>query len=334
MVSWKGRLAAVSELAQVSKATIAGRGSYPDVMRLTLLALLALLIVVPLLAGGFLVYSLSLCFANALAVLSVSVLVRYGGEVSIGHSFFVALGAYTVAIVEHRFGLSVLVSLPFAVVLGAVAGFVFAFPSRRLSGIYLAVATMALALALPEILIGFEKITGGFEGLYIARDLIPGVSKPLQRYYLALAILGIVCFALAQFRRSPQGMALLMARAQPRAAEAIGITKSWARVSVFTLSAALASMAGALAGFASSTVSPNSFSFFSGIFLLVGSVVSLNGLSLAAALAGGAFITLVPTYLAHAGDWVPVLYGAALIVVSLAANAGSFQRLIQGWRGR
>ncbi|MBR1142647.1 branched-chain amino acid ABC transporter permease [Bradyrhizobium sp. AUGA SZCCT0431] len=334
MVFWKGQLAAVSELVQASKATISDRGSYPDVMRLGLVALLALLIMAPLVAGGFLVYSLSLCFANALAVLSVSVLVRYGGEVSIGHSFFVALGAYTVAIVEHRLGLSVLVSLPVAVVLGAVAGFVFAFPSRRLSGIYLAVATMALALALPEILIGFEKITGGFEGLYIARDLVPGVSKPLQRYYLALAILCIVCLALAQFRRSPQGMALLMARAQPRAAEAIGITKSWARISVFTLSAALASMAGALAGFASSTVSPNSFSFFSGIFLLVGSVVSLNGLSLAAALAGGAFITLVPTYLAHAGDWVPVLYGAALILVSLAANAGSLQRFIQGWRGR
>ena len=327
-------MAVVSELAQVSKAQISDRGSRLDVMRLSLLALLALLIIVPLLAGGFLVYSLSLCFANALAVLSVSVLVRYGGEVSIGHSFFVALGAYTVAIVEHQFGLSVLVSLPIAVVLGAVAGFVFAFPSRRLSGIYLAVATMALALALPEMLIGFEKITGGFEGLYIARDLIPGVSKALQRYYLALATLCIVCLALAQFRRSPQGMALLMARAQPRAAEAIGITRGWARISVFTLSAALASLAGALAGFASSTVSPNSFSFFSGIFLLVGSVVSLNGLSLAAALAGGAFITLVPTYLAHAGDWVPVLYGAALIVVSLAANASSLQRIVQAWRVR
>lgn len=313
---------------------MASRGSHLDIMRLSLFALLALLVIVPLVAGGFLVYSLSLCFANALAVLSVSVLVRYGGEVSIGHSFFVALGAYTVAIVEHQFGLSVLVSLPMATALGAAAGFAFAFPSRRLSGIYLAVATMALALALPEMLIGFEKITGGFEGLYIARDLIPGASKALQRYYLALAILGLICLALAQFRRSPQGMALLMARAQPRAAEAIGITGSWARISVFTLSAALASMAGALAGFASSTVSPNSFSFWSGIFLLVGSVVSLNGLSLVAALAGGAFITLVPTYLAHAGDWVPILYGAALILVSLAANASSLQRFVQGWRVR
>lgn len=308
-------------------------------MRLGMLASLAIMVILPLVAGGFLVYSLSLCFANALAVLSVSALVRYGGEVSIGHSFFVALGAYAVAIVEHQFGFSVLVGLPIAMVLGAVAGFVFAFPSRRLSGIYLAVATMALALALPEILIGFEKITGGFQGLYIALDLIPGVSKALQRYYAALAVLCLVCLALAQFRRSPQGMALLMARAQPRAAEAIGITGSWARISIFTLSAALASLAGALAAFTSSTVSPNSFSFWTGVFLLVGSVVSLNGLSLPAALVGGAFITLVPTYLAHAGDWVPILYGAALILVSLAANATSLQRfvrerLVQGWRVR
>ncbi len=254
---------------------------------------------------------------------------RYGGEVSIGHSFFVALGAYTVAIVEHQFGLSLLVSLPIATALGAAAGFVFAFPSRRLSGIYLAVATMALALALPEILIGFEKITGGFQGLYIALDPVPGVPKALQRYYVALAVLGLMCLALAQFRRSPQGMALLMARAQPRAAEAIGITGSWARISIFTLSAALASLAGALLAFTSSTVSPNSFSFWSGIFLLVGSVVSLNGLSLPAALAGGAFITLVPTYLAHAGDWVPILYGVALIMVTLAANTTSLHRFMR-----
>jgi branched-chain amino acid transport system permease protein len=323
---------AVSDLAQAAKTSGPARGSHLDAMRLVPIALLAAMVLLPLLAGGFLLYSLSLCFANALAVLSVSMLVRYGGEVSIGHSFFVALGAYTVAIVEHRLGLSIAASLPLSILLGAGAGFIFAFPSRRLSGIYLAVATMALALALPEILVGFEKFTGGFEGLYIARDLIPGVSKALQRYYLALAVLVLICLALAHFRKSPQGMALLMAQAQPRAAEAMGITRSWARISIFTLSAALASLAGALLGFASSTVSPNSFTFFSGVFLLVGAVVSLNGLSLPAALAGGAFITLVPTYLAHAGDWVPILYGVALVVVTLAANAPGLRRWFS--RGR
>jgi branched-chain amino acid transport system permease protein len=316
---------AVSELAQASRTSASSR-SHVDVARLVLLALLAALTLLPAMAGGFLIYSMSLCLANAVAVLSVSMLVRYGGEVSIGHSFFVALGAYTVAIVEHGLNLSIAASLPLATLLGAVAGFAFAYPSRRLSGIYLAVATMALALALPELLIGFEKFTGGFEGLYIARDLIPGVSKALQRYYLALLALVLVALALAHFRKSPQGMALLMAQAQPRAAEAMGITRSWARISIFTLSAAVASLAGALSGFASSTVSPNSFTFFSGVFLLVGSVVSLNGLSLPAALVGGAFITLVPTYLAQAGDWVPILYGVALLAVTLVANSGGLRR--------
>ena len=77
-------------------------------MRFGFVALAAVLMLAPLIAGGFLLYSLSLCLANALAVLSVSVLVRYGGEVSIGHGFFVAVGAYTVAIMEHQLGLSVL----------------------------------------------------------------------------------------------------------------------------------------------------------------------------------------------------------------------------------
>jgi branched-chain amino acid transport system permease protein len=315
----------VSELAQASKAAATRKGGL-EVSRLGGLALLVALIVAPLLVGGFVVYSLSISLANALAILSVSVLIRYGGEVSIGHSFFVALGAYAVAILERRLGASVLVGLPCALVLGAAAGFIFAFPSRRLSGIYLAVATMALALALPEILTGAEKLTGGFEGLYVAGDLIPGVSKELQRYYVALAILGIVCFALARFRRSPQGMALLMARAQPRAAEAMGVTQSWARMSVFALSAALAALAGGLLAFVASTVSPNSFTFWSGVFLLVGSVVSLSGLSLPAALIGGAFVTLTPTFLANAGDWVPVLYGVALIAVTLLANNAVVER--------
>ncbi|WP_247990753.1 hypothetical protein [Bradyrhizobium sp. 186] len=87
-----------------------------------------------------------------------------------------------------------------------------------------------------------------------------------------------------------------------------------------------------LGSFASSTVSPNSFTFF--IFLLVGSVVSLNGLSLPSALVGGAFITLVPTYLAQAGDWVPILYGVALVVVTLAANAGDLRRFLPRGRAR
>jgi branched-chain amino acid transport system permease protein len=293
-----------------------------DARMLATIGLVCALAALPFAVGGFLLYTLALCFANGLAVLSVSLLVRYSGEVSIGHSFFVALGAYAVAIIEKQLGLSLFVSLPVALVLGVFGGILFAYPSRRLSGIYLAVSTMALALALPEVLVHSDKLTGGFQGLYVGLAPIPGVPKNLQHYYICLFVLIAACLALAHLRKSRQGLALLMARAHPRAAEAFGITRSWARVSVFAISATIASLAGALIAFSSSTVSPNSFTLWSSIFLLVGSVVSLHRLTLPAALIGGGFLTLVPTYLAGAGDWVPVLYGAALIIVTLCVNCG------------
>lgn len=290
---------------------------------------LVLLAVLPLVAGGYWTFTLGLCFANAIAIISVSFLVRYGGEVSIGHGVFVAAGAYTVALVEKYLGLSLLASLPLALVVGAVLGMVFAFPSRHLSGIYLAVATMALALALPEVLLHFSSISGGFEGLYVKLDAIPGLSKSLQRYYLPLAGLLAVVALLRHFRRSRQAMALLLIRTSPPAAESFGVRRSWARLSCMALSASIAAGAGALLSFSSSTVSPNSFTLWTSIFLLVGSVVSLYSLSVAGSVVGGLFLTLVPLVLAGAGDWVPILYGGALLAVVLGVNA-----LPQAWRAR
>ena len=279
------------------------------------------LAVLPFVAGGYWTFTLGLCFANAIAILGVSFLVRYGGEVSIGHGVFAAAGAYTVALVEKYLGLSVLASLPVAAVVGAVLGIVFAFPSRNLAGIYLAVATMALALALPELLLHFPTVTGGFEGLYVKLDALPGISKSMQRYYLPLAGLVAVVLLLNQFRRSRQATALLLIRTSAHAAESFGIRRSWARLSCMALSAAVAAIGGALLAFSSSTVSPNSFTLWTSIFLLVGSVVSLYSLSLVGAVLGGMFLTLMPLLLAGAGDWVPILYGGALLAVVLGFNA-------------
>ena len=279
------------------------------------------LLLLPLAGGGYWTYMLGVCFANAMAIISVSFLVRYGGEVSIGHGVFVAAGAYTVAMLEKYLGFSLLASLPVATVVGAALGLAFAYPSRHISGIYLAVATMALALALPEVLLYFSALTGGYEGLYVSLDAVPGVSKLLQRYYLPLAGLFAIVLLLRHFRRSRQAMALLLIRTSAHAAESFGVRRSWARLSCMALSAAIAATAGALLSFSSSTVSPNSFTLWTSIFLLVGSVVSLYALSLVGSLVGGLFLTLVPLLLAGAGDWVPILYGSALLAVVLIVNA-------------
>lgn len=273
------------------------------------------------LAGGYWTFTLGVCFANAIAILSVSFLVRYAGEVSIGHGVFVAVGAYTVALAEKYAGLSLLASLPLAALAGGLLGLVFAFPSRYISGIYLAVATMAFALALPELLLHFSGVSGGYEGLYVKLDALPGVSKSMQRYYLPLVGLIAVVLLLRQFRKSRQAMALLLIRTSAHAAESFGVRRSWARLSCMSLSAAIAATAGAFLSFSSSTVSPNSFTLWTSIFLLVGSVVSLYSLSFVGSLIGGLFLTLVPLLLAGAGNWVPVLYGGALLAVVLGVNA-------------
>jgi branched-chain amino acid transport system permease protein len=289
----------------------------------------------PLLAGGYWTYTLGLCFANAIAIMSVSFLVRYGGEVSIGHGVFVAAGAYTVALVEKYLGLPLLASLPIAACAGALLGVIFAYPSRHLSGIYLAVATMALALALPEVLLHFSSVSGGYEGLYVKLDALPGLSKELQRYYLPLAGLVAVAMLLRHFRRSRQAAALMLIRTSPHAAESFGVRRSWARLACMALSAGIAAVAGALLSFSSSTVSPNSFTLWTSIFLLVGSVVSLYSLSIFGSVIGGLFLTLMPMLLAGAGDWVPILYGAALLVVVLGFNAlpESVRARLQGGQG-
>ena len=291
-----------------------------------------ILLLLPIMAGGYWTYTVGLCFANAIAVIAVGFLVRYGGEVSIGHGVFMAAGAYTVALLEKYLGISLLASLPAAAVIGAVLGMIFAFPSRHLSGVYLAVATMALALALPEVLLHFSSVTGGYEGLYVKLDALPGVSKAMQRYYLPLAGLVVVVMLLRQFRRSRQAKALLLICTSAHAAESFGVRRSWARLSCMALSGGIAAIGGAMLSFSSSTVSPNSFTLWTSIFLLVGSVVSLYSLSIVGSVIGGAFLTLMPLLLAGAGDWVPILYGAALLTVVLTVNAlpASLRARLQG----
>jgi len=289
----------------------------------TIVSVLGMLVLaaLPLVGGGYWIFTLGVCFANAIAILSVSFLVRYAGEVSIGHGVFVAAGAYTVALAEKYLSLPLWASLPLAAAVGVVLGIVFAYPTRHLAGIYLAVATMALALALPELLLHFSGVSGGYEGLYVKLHALPGVSTAMQRYYLPLAGLVVVVLLLRHFRRSRQAMALLLIRTSAHAAESFGVRRSWARLSCMALSSAIAAIAGALLSFSSSTVSPNSFTLGTSIFLLVGSVVSLYSLSLFGAVLGGVFLTLVPLLLAGAGDWVPILYGGALLAVVLGLNA-------------
>lgn len=283
-------------------------------------AMVACLVLMPLFSSGFWTYTVALSLANAIGVLSVSVLIRYCGEVTIGQNFFVAGGAYVVAILQSRMGIPFPVAALLGAVTGSLMGLAFAWPSRKLSGIYLSVATLALGVCVPEILLQWSAVTGGFEGLYVDANLVSGVSSGIQQFYVALVGFVIVVIALARFRHSRFGLALLTARHHGKAAEAFGMPLATVRLLVFALSSGIAGFGGSILAFASSTVSPNSFTFWTSVYLLVGSVVGLYSTRAIGAFIGGVFITLLPQILSSYGELVEIIYGLTLLIIIYLFN--------------
>lgn len=288
--------------------------------RLLNVAVFALLAVLPILVPGFWVYSLALVMAQTINILAISFLIRFTGEVSIGHNFFIAFGAYSVATLQYHYGLPILLGVIVAVCFSTILGALFALPSRGLSGVYLSVVTLALGLCVPEILLYGTDFTGGFEGIFLDNQIFRAFGTDRQNYYIALLGLAMVVFVLHRFRHSRIGLAVLTVRAHPHAGASFGMTVALARVSAFALSAGIAGFGGSMVALVTSMVSPNSFTFFTSITLLVGAVVSLYSLRLYGAIIGGAFITVLPQVLSGYGQIIQMIYGGALVLFIVVAN--------------
>ena len=292
---------------------------------------LVALALLPFGVEGFVRYALTLMLAQGICALSGTFLIRYSGEVSIGQNFFIAVGAYASAILTMRYGVPFLLSGAIAVALSVVAGLLFAFPSRGLSGVYLSVATLALGLAAPDLLLHFSEFTGGVEGLQLDTAILNAMPMDLQQYYFALAALMVTVFVIHRFRHSRIGLMILTARDHPHAAASFGMKASTARLGVVSLSAAIAGLGGMVFAFTTSLVSPNSFTFWSSVILLVGSVVSNYSVRIYGVVVAGAFVALMPQLLSSYGQITPMIYGALLLGITLIANLG-LPALLRRWR--
>src|SRR6201996_4174870 len=167
----------------------------------TSLALLALLIAVPLFVKNFIIFQMTMLLVYGLAVLALNILTGGSGQFSLGQSAFYAVGAYTSAILMEHVGMNYALTLPIAGIVCFVFGFLFGQPALRLSGVYLALATFALATAMPQLLkLGyFEHWTGGVQGLVVTKPDPPALvqsalasmhlkkmSQDMWLYYFAL----------------------------------------------------------------------------------------------------------------------------------------------------
>ena len=136
-------------------------------------AALAVALVLPFFVSNFRLFQFTQVGVYAIALLGLNVLTGYNGQISLGHGAFYALGAYTTAIMIDRWDVPYPLTIIAAGVLCLVAGFLFGIPALRLEGLYLALATFALALAIPQILKYFEHWTGGSQGIVLSKPNAP-----------------------------------------------------------------------------------------------------------------------------------------------------------------
>jgi branched-chain amino acid transport system permease protein len=259
-----------------------------------------------------------------IAILGLNIVTGYTGQISIGHGAFMALGGYTTAILTQHHGWTTLPTLPVAALVGFGAGIVVGLPALRFHGVYLALATFAVALAVPQLATNYSHFTGGIEGLPV-----PSHSG-LWLYGLGWS-LAAICLAFTWLvLRGRTGRAFRAVRDSEIAAASSGISLPVHKTLAFGLSAAMAAVAGSLYVLVNTFVNPDIFGLSLSLYILIGAVVAGLG-SLWGVLAGACFVQLLPLGVQNSHVFssraVPVIFGA-IVVIAMAVAPGGAAELI------
>jgi branched-chain amino acid transport system permease protein len=311
----------------------------PTIDRRKLIGVLVVLVLacaLPFFIANYRVFQMTLVLAYSIALLGLNMLTGFNGQISLGHGAFYAIGAYSAAILMDKAGLPYWATIPVAGAVCFVFGFLFGLPALRLEGLYLALATFALGVAMPQILKhkSIEAWTGGVQGIVIVKPDPPewtGISQDQWLYFFTLAWV-VLLFVLGwNLLRGRIGRAMVAIRDQPIAAQAMGVNTAMVKSLTFGVSALYTGIAGALGAIAIQFVAPDSFNIFLSITLLTGVVI--GGLaSISGAFFGALFIQFVPNVadeISKAAPWA--IYGVVLIAFMYVMPTGvaGFVRLLR-----
>jgi len=283
-----------------------------------IIALLIAASALPFFISDYRTFQFTLVISYAITLLGLNILTGYNGQISLGHGAFFAIGAYAAAIMMDRWDLPYWSTIPIAGLACLIAGFLFGLPALRLEGLYLALATFALAVATPQILKykGIEHWTGGVQGIVIIKPSAPfglPVTPDKWLYLFSLTIALVMFLVGIGILRGRVGRALIAIRDHPTAAAAMGVNTALYKSLTFGVSALFTGVGGALSALAIGFVAPDSFGFFVSISFLVGIVV--GGLaSVSGAIYGALFIQFIPNVadqLSKSAPWA--VYGVFLI---------------------
>jgi branched-chain amino acid transport system permease protein len=310
----------------------------------TSLLVLGLLVLAPVFAKNFVIFQMTMLLIYGLAVLALNILTGGSGQFSLGQSAFYAVGAYTSAILMEHFDVNYALTLPFAGILCFAVGFLFGQPALRLSGVYLALATFALATAMPQLLkLGFfEKWTGGVQGLVVTKPDAPEtlqsmlswfhlkMSQDMWLYYFTLVITVAIYIFSVNLLRSRSGRAFMAIRDNEIAASAMGVDVALYKTLAFGVSAGITGVAGGLGAIAVQFVAPDSYTITLAIALFLGMVVGGVGW-LPGSIVGSAFIIFVPNIAESVSKGLSgAVFGVLLFLVIFLVPHGARQVAVVG----
>jgi branched-chain amino acid transport system permease protein len=278
------------------------------------IALLAL-VGLPFALGNYGYYILASVMIYAMVALSLNVLIGMGGQISIGHAGFWALGAYASALSVVKLGLPFLAGIAVGGIVAALFGALVALPALRVKGHYLAIATLGFALFVQQVLFEWEWLTGGRQGLFVPRPSLFGVelTSDFSYYYVLLIIFLLLAWLTGNFAKSHTGRSLMALRMSMVAAECCGIPRPKHIIIAFAMSAFFTGVSGALYGHLLGHLSTETFSLAASLSFL--SMAVIGGLhSRTGALLGGIYLALAPELLREFKDAQMVIYGVLVIL--------------------
>lgn len=309
--------------------------------------LVLVMLIAPLFAGTYFQSQLTLLFIYAIAGAGLMVLVGYTGLVSLGHAAFLLLGAYVHTLLL-QYDIPFVISLPVAAIACGVFGMIVGLAALRATGVYLAIATLAFAMIVEQVIKNWKSLTGGNNGLKVLDPTIFGFdlqsnvrvfgldSEVSIFYYVCFVILVLVLVLIVNLLRAPTGRSFIAVRDSEISAQAMGVNLTATKIRSFSLSAALTGIAGGLMAHQIGHLFPDSFTIVDSIKLLM--LVVVGGLgSVHGVIFGAIFLILLPEAISVLKGWLPqamvyrgglepLIFGGILILFLVFEPLGIYGR--------
>ena len=299
-----------------------------SITRILLGLLVAALIALPWVAPDHIVFLGTLIALYSIGVMGQNLPIGYTGQISFGQAGFLAIGAFAFGHMRV-WGAPFLVALAGAGAVAALAGVIVGFPSLRLKGPYLSIATLGFGVAVYQVFVNWEVLSGGRSGLSIAR-LKPmlGLTGTQAVYYTYVLLLAVFTLATYNLVSSYVGRAFVAIRDADIAAEVNGVNLTRYKLLAFAISSFYAGVHGALYAQVLGHIEPQIFNIGESLTLfvavIIGGVASIEG-----SILGAAFVLLVPKVLAEFREMVPIVYGATILIVLIFEPRGLFGRWLK-----